>query len=415
MLVHKLRPWAPQLMRCLCNRKHGGFRAAYQSPARPTLHQRPFFKPGTCAMSSSKAASPEKKAAADAPSVEKTAAADAPSVEKTAAVDAPAVEKKTGDSDATPATAGDDGAAEAASKKRVAILWDLDNKPPRALPVDVATSIRALAERRGEIVEYSAMANYHAFVGLPLAAMELKRDRKMRKMTEGYAEGQFICPVCGNKFKTEAKMTKHYEQLHERERKKKLNRLGQLKGKKRKKWLEKNVGKLEKYSRAHTAIYEPEKDHKVYRSLKRCGVRVRIVTKAPQAADEALAKRFAKVRKDPDLTLILISDDSDFYNMVQRARAKYGVRIVVMSRSQEGKLAKIADEWVSWDAVNDVARSYKNPPLPPGAAGEDEGLSKLSEYEVDDDVVDEIMARQLGMYDVGGDEDEMIDVNFWKW
>ncbi|KAI1489217.1 hypothetical protein F5X96DRAFT_26808 [Biscogniauxia mediterranea] len=328
--VDKLRPLLPQLMRRLHNHGHAKFRSTFQSSARHTSGRRLGLMINSCGMSS--IARPLKE----------MTTADISSA------------GKTGESHLVLATSGDDEAEKVTTERKVAILWDLDNKQPLALPEDVAQSIRTLADGRGKIIEYSAMANVNAFVGLPPAAMTLKQDRA--RLLAAEKRGEYtpaepcVCPLCGNKFATNVKLKKHYERLHERELRKRLVMSNHFKGKKK----ERLVKKLEKRHKAHTEIMAPEREHKVYRSLKRAGVLVRIVAKTSQAADNALRHRYTNLKKNSDLTLILISDDSDFYKMAQNAK-KHGVHVIVIGENPNGKLAKIADEWISWENFNDNA------------------------------------------------------------
>ncbi|KAI1500676.1 hypothetical protein F5X99DRAFT_232733 [Biscogniauxia marginata] len=369
MSADRLRPLLPQLVRYLRNHGHA-------KSARHTSGHRPGLMPEFRGMSS--IARPlEEMTAGDSQAVPTTPAVKAPAV-KAPAVKAPAVKAP---------------AAKATAERKVAILWDLDNKKPWALPEDTATSIRSLAVRRGTIVEYSAMANFHAFIGLPLAARELKKD--WEKLLAAEERGEYKsaeplrCPICGSKFATNIKLKKHYESIHERERRKKLTHLSTMKGKK----IVKMVKKLEKRNRVHTLIKAPEREHKLYRSLKRAGVLVRIVAKAPQAADKALNSRFAYVKKSSALTLIIISDDSDFSKMAQNAKKKHGVHVIVINDLPGGKLAKVADEWLSWKALNDNAQN-KNLLSEDPTEAEESGSSSGADYEIDDDVIEELLNKE---------------------
>ncbi|KAI1457493.1 hypothetical protein F4805DRAFT_171229 [Annulohypoxylon moriforme] len=377
MSASRLRPLLLRLTRHLHNHEYGKFQPACLSHARPTLGHRPCFRL-VIRTTSSIAQSPEKAVATDISSVEKTE-----------------------DSQTTPTTPGEDEAAEVTEKKRVVILWDLDNKQPIALPEHVALAIRSLAAKRGEIVEYSAMANFHTFMGLPPAAKELKRKRQELLSAERRGEYKppepYRCPMCGKRCATQKKLQRHYKLLHERERAKKLAKLSSLKGKKRKKWLALRGAELKKRSDAHYAIKSPQSEHKVFRSLKRAGVLVRMVSRVSQAADVALHKRFAQVKKGSDLILILISDDYGFRNMVERARKKHGVYSIIIGESPDSRLAKVPDEWLSWNTINETAFEQtdsllREVGLPPAKDDDDDG----PDYVVDDDVAEEIMAHELG-------------------
>ncbi|KAI2466170.1 hypothetical protein F4781DRAFT_434636 [Annulohypoxylon bovei var. microspora] len=322
---------------------------------------------------------------------------------KVAATNVSSMEKAE-DSHAEPTTPVDDGAVEATDKRTVAILWDLDNKQPIALPENLAITIRSLASRRGKIIEYSAMANFFANLRLPPAAIELRKQRKRLAVAEARGEYKpaepYKCPVCGKKSATKVKLNKHYKQLHGRELRKNQNRLASLKGKKREKWLKKNGSNLQKRIEAHADVFSPEAKHKVFKSLTRAGVLVRVVKKTPQAADTALLNRWGVVAKNSNLTLVLISDDSDFCKMAQMAKTRHGVYVIVVSERSEGKLARVADEWWSWETLNNDARDTNNIPLREALADlydSEEGESDIGPgYVIDDDVQEELLEMESG-------------------
>lgn len=390
MSTDTLRLLRPLLIRLFNNYGRGKYLSGYKSLARPHLGYLPYVKLQTYTMSSM-VQSPSKVAATDVSSMGKAE-----------------------DSHAEPTTLVDDGEVESTDEKKVAILWDLDNKKPIALPEDLAITIRSLASKRGKIIEYSAVANYFANVRLPPAALELREQRKMLMAAEErgeYKPAEYRCPLCGRKCATEAKLNKHYKQLHERELHKKHNKLASLKGKKREKWLNRQGADLRRRQEAHTERVAPESKHKVFRSLKRAGVLVRMVKKTSQAADAALMARWGKVAKDSNLTLVLISDDSDFCKMVQRTKTTHGVYAIVVSERSEGKLAKVADEWWSWDILNNDARDPNNISLREALAelsdsGEGES-DNGPDYVVDSDVQEEVLELMLG-------NDEMED-DFENW
>lgn len=57
----------------------------------------------------------------------------------------------------------------------------------------------------------------------------------------------YVCGYCGRKCKTNEKLKKHFRDLHERERNKRMNRLNSLKGNKRDKFRVSLSDKEEKY------------------------------------------------------------------------------------------------------------------------------------------------------------------------
>lgn len=57
---------------------------------------------------------------------------------------------------------GMDAQAVPVKQKKVAVYWDLDNKPPKVRPFDAAMAVREMARRLGEVIDVSAYANRHA-------------------------------------------------------------------------------------------------------------------------------------------------------------------------------------------------------------------------------------------------------------
>ncbi|KAE8725721.1 transcription factor LHW-like [Hibiscus syriacus] len=135
----------------------------------------------------------------------------------------------------------------APKQKKVVVLWDLENKPPRGPPYEAALAMKTVAQKFGELVDMSAYANRYAFIHLPQWVLQERSERRSldileRKGIVTPAE-PYICGVCGRKCKTNLDLKKHFKQLHERERRKKLNRLKSFKGKKRQRFKERGLGR----------------------------------------------------------------------------------------------------------------------------------------------------------------------------
>lgn len=150
----------------------------------------------------------------------------------------------------------------AAKSKKVVVLWDLDNKPPRGPPYQAAMALKRVAQRFGEVVDISAYANRHAFIHLPHWVLEERRQRRRLDFLERKGETTpsepYICGVCGRKCKTNLDLKKHFRQLHERERQKKLNRMKSLKGKKRQRFKERFINGNHKYQEAAKTLIAPK-------------------------------------------------------------------------------------------------------------------------------------------------------------
>ncbi|KAM1773793.1 hypothetical protein COP2_044398 [Malus domestica] len=247
-------------------------------------------------------------------------------------------------------------------QKKVVILWDLDNKPPRGPPYQAAMALKQLAQRFGEVVDASAYANRHAFVHLPQWVIEERRERKQLDILERKGvvtpPDPYVCGVCGRKCKTNLDLKKHFKQLHERERQKKLNRMGSLKGKKRQRFKERFVSGNHKYNEAARSLIKPKVGYGLASELRRAGVFVKTVEDKPQAADWALKRQMQHSMSRGIDWLFLVSDDSDFSDMLRKAReAKLGTVVV---GDMDRALGRHADVWVPWIGVENGEVSEKD-------------------------------------------------------
>ncbi|CAN6164972.1 unnamed protein product [Urochloa humidicola] len=235
----------------------------------------------------------------------------------------------------------------------VVILWDLDNKLPRGPPFPAATSLIAAASLLGRVVSISAFANRHAFSHLPAWVAAERRDRRALDRAEraGIAPPSvpYSCGVCGRRFPTRPDLTRHFRQLHERERNKKLSRLRSLKGKKRQKFRERFISGNTKYEDTARELLTPKVGYGLASELRRAGVLVRTVSDKPQAADHALKRQVKHSLACGVDWMVLVSDDSDFTDTVRNARAA-DLRTVVVGDGCRA-LGKVADIWLPWDRV----------------------------------------------------------------
>jgi hypothetical protein len=238
-------------------------------------------------------------------------------------------------------------------QKKVVVLWDLDNKPPRGPPYQSAMALKQLAQRFGDVIDMSAYANRHAFIHLPQWVIQERRDRKQMDLFERKGLVQpsdpYICGVCGRKCKTNLDLKKHFKQLHERERQKKLSRMRSLKGKKRQRYKERFISGNEKYNEAARSLLTPKIGYGLASELRRAGVFVKTVEDKPQAADWALKKQMQHSMSRGVDWLFLVSDDSDFSDMLRRAR-EANLRTVVIG-DWDRALGRHADLWVPWVQV----------------------------------------------------------------
>ncbi|KAL8250731.1 hypothetical protein R6Q59_034424 [Mikania micrantha] len=240
-----------------------------------------------------------------------------------------------------------------AKPKKVVILWDLDNKPPRGPPYAAAMALKTVANHFGELVDVSAYANRHTFIHLPHWVRDQRRDQRRHDILEQKGvitpSELYICSVCGRKCKTKLDLKKHFKQLHEREREKKMNRMRSLKGKKRQRYKERFISGDHKYMEAARTLFTPKVGYGLAAELRRAGVFVKTVEDKPQAADWALKRQMQHSMSRGIDWLVLVSDDSDFVAMLKRARASNLGTVVV--GDWDRALGQQADLWVSWNRV----------------------------------------------------------------
>ncbi|KAL3655259.1 hypothetical protein CASFOL_001045 [Castilleja foliolosa] len=280
----------------------------------------------------------------------------------------------------------------AAKAKKVVILWDLDNKPPRGPPYEAALALKLLAQRFGDVIDMSAYANRHAFIHLPQWVVEERRERRRTDFLErkgiSTPSDPYVCSVCGRKCKTNIDLKKHFKQLHERERQKKLNRMRSLKGKKRQRFKERFIEGNEKYNEAARSLLTPKTGYGLAQELKRAGVFVKTVQDKPQAADWALKKQMLHSMSRGVDWIVLVSDDSDFSEMLRKAtEANLGTVVV---GDQDRALGRHADVWLPWIRVENGDIKESDLELKRKDVREfDEGNERFSVSEFDGDLVSE--------------------------
>lgn len=309
--------------------------------------------------------------------------------------------------------------------RKVVVLWDLDNKPPRGPPFEAATALKQVAEKFGDVVDMSAYANRHAFIHLPRWVINERRGRKQFDILERKGivtpSEPYVCGVCGRKCKTNMDLKKHFRQLHERERQKKLNRMKALKGKKRQRYKEKYIAGNHKYNEAARRLITPKIGYGLANELRRAGVYVKTVEDKPQAADWAVKRQMQHSMSRGIDWLFLVSDDKDFADMLRKAReANLGTVVV---GDFERALGRHADLWVPWTVVENGEISDKDLALNQRRREEEDLFSVrgLDDDELDDigeldGVVNELVVGRtefggvrISAFSEGEDEDEDWD------
>lgn len=105
----------------------------------------------------------------------------------------------------------------------------------------------------------------------------------------------------------------------------------------------------DKYNDAVREILKPKVGYGLASELRRAGVFVKTVEDKPQAADWALKKQMMHSMSRGIDWLFLVSDDSDFSEMLRKAReANLGTVVV---GDVDRALGRHADLWVPWNAV----------------------------------------------------------------
>lgn len=290
----------------------------------------------------------------------------------------------------------------------VVVLWDLDNKPPRGPPFEAATSLREAASLLGRVDSVSAFANRHAFTHLPAWVSADRRDRRALDRAEraGVVAPPipYSCGVCGRRFPTRPDLARHFRQLHERERNKKLGRLRSLKGKKRQKFRERYISGNTKYQEAARELLTPKVGYGLDSELRRAGVHVRTVPDKPQAADQALKRQVKHAIACGVDWVVLVSDDSDFTDTVRNARDA-ALRMVVVGDGCRA-LGRVADIWLPWDSVQngEVDEEMMRSGRVPGFGDYEDDEEDDEEFIVDwdtsqlDDVVDDIVTTRTKVF-----------------
>lgn len=269
-----------------------------------------------------------------------------------------------------------------APKHTISVFWDLDNKPPLSVPpYDAAIRLKDVALAFGRLVDMVAYANRHAFSHLPSWVKEQRRERKALDALEVSGivvpDEPYVCGYCGRKCKTHVALKKHFKQLHERERNKRMSRLDSLKGKRKVKFKESLAERESRYKEAAKDVILPKVGYGLARELKRAGVWVRTVSDKPQAADEALKKHIWESIDVGIRCICLVSDDSDFLPVLQQARARNLHTVVVGDTPVLKRYTDIRFSWAdvstgrAFEKAHDVAHMwYGNEGFVNGYAGD---------------------------------------------
>ncbi|XP_071727439.1 uncharacterized protein [Rutidosis leptorrhynchoides] len=238
----------------------------------------------------------------------------------------------------------------------VAIFWDLDNKPPKSVsPFDAAIRLKKAAESFGAVRYKIAYANQHTFDYVPPPIKEHRRDRKTLNQLENKGVlkpvDPYICRICGRKFYNNEKFMNHFKQIHEREHMKRVSQIESARGSQRVKLVGKYSMKMEKYSNVARDILTPKVGYGLGDELKRARYWVSTVSNKPQAADVALKNHMVDMMDRRQMNcLILVSDDSDFVEVLEEAKLRC-LKTVVVGDNNDGALKRVSDAAFSWQEI----------------------------------------------------------------
>lgn len=240
---------------------------------------------------------------------------------------------------------------------RVGLFWDLDNKPPNSIPpYEVANKLRIAAASFGVVRHMVAYANSHTFSNVPHVVRERRKEQELlyRLEDKGVIKRNepHVCRVCGRKFYTNEKLVNHFKQLHEREHAKRRNQIESARGSRKVKLVGKYAMKMEKYKKAASAVLTPKVGYGLADELKRAGFWVQTVLDRPQAADIALQKHMVDMMDHRRVEcLVLVSDDSDFVDVMKEAKLRCLKTVVIGDFSSDGVLKRTADTAFSWEDI----------------------------------------------------------------
>ncbi|KAK9276876.1 hypothetical protein L1049_006413 [Liquidambar formosana] len=242
------------------------------------------------------------------------------------------------------------------TQNNVAIFWDLDNKPPNSFPpYNAAVKLKLAASSFGIVRYMVAYANRHSFNYVPPVVRAQRKEKKELNQLENKGVLKpvepYLCRVCGRKFYTNEKLINHFKQIHEREQMKRMNQIESARGKRRVNLVAKFSMKMEKYKNCARDVLTPKVGYGLADELKRAGFWVHSVPDKPQAADIALRNHMVDMMDKRRVEcLVLVSDDSDFVDVLKEARLRC-LKTVVVGDISDGALKRAADTGFSWKEI----------------------------------------------------------------
>ncbi|VFQ91457.1 unnamed protein product [Cuscuta campestris] len=281
----------------------------------------------------------------------------------------------------------------------VGIFWDLDNKPPKTLPpFEAASKIRKAAEQFGFVKYMVAYANQRALSYVPPLVRQKRNDRKVS------IDLEYTCRVCGRRFYTNEKLVNHFKQIHERENTKRVNQIESATGSRRVKLVAKYAAKMHKYKNACRDILTPKVGYGLVDELRKAGFWVKAVSNKPDAADVALRDHLVDMMAKRMVECVfLISDDSDFVEVLKEAKSRC-LKTVVVGDVMDGALKRTADASFSWAEV--VMEKAKKEAVTVVGRWKDRDVLKKLEWTYDP----ERDKKYYTLSDFGSEDDSDVDL-----
>ncbi|XP_058727159.1 uncharacterized protein LOC131598593 [Vicia villosa] len=250
--------------------------------------------------------------------------------------------------------------AKQVTNKKVIILWDLDNKPPRGPPYAAALSLKTLAERFADDVSISAHTKRHSFFNLP----QWNPDQNPNPNC-------ILCHVCGHECKSISDLKIHFRKIHLYQREKLRKKLGSIKLSRSKVGF---IRRIHTYNEAAGNDVAPRVEFGLGSELRRAGVFVKVVKYGEKgnAADLWLKREMMSGEIG---WLVLVSDDKEFSEMLRKVR-EVDLKTVVVGDYWDRDLGKNADLWLPWIVVEN---------------GNVEGMDVMGRGTITEDLDDELV------------------------